>query len=156
MTDPLTPGQTAYSAYGRTTNFLNYQGLPMPAWDQLGDTIRQAWENAATAVAQPSGEAVRGVQGWLALDLHTALGKPIDHTAEHQGHDSWADWWAQLCAEVRALANKQPGAAGMRLGWNDCDPVAICHCGARCVGDSVNDAVLAWTRHLTTVHKGEV
>lgn len=43
----------------------------------------------------------------------------------------------------------------MELGWNDCDPVAVCHCGARLVGDSVNDAVLAWTKHLTSVHKGE-
>ena len=49
-TDDVTLGQVAYAAYGRTTNNLNYQGLPMPAWDALGDTIREAWENAAKAI----------------------------------------------------------------------------------------------------------
>jgi hypothetical protein len=42
-------GQVAYTAYGRTTGFKNYQGLPMPSWEDLGDTIRRAWENAASA-----------------------------------------------------------------------------------------------------------
>lgn len=50
MTTTPTLGETAYAAYGKTTNHLNYQGLPMPAWTELGDTIRQAWENAAAAV----------------------------------------------------------------------------------------------------------
>lgn len=51
-------------------------------------------------------QAVCGVQAWMALDLHMALGRPIDHSADvqHQGHDSWADWWADLCAQVRQLA----------------------------------------------------
>lgn len=50
MTTTPTLGETAYAAYGRTTGHLNYQGLPMPAWAELGDMIRQAWENAAQAV----------------------------------------------------------------------------------------------------------
>lgn len=50
MTDDVTLGEVAYTAYGRTTDFKNYQGLPMPAWQDLGDTIRAAWENAAKAV----------------------------------------------------------------------------------------------------------
>jgi hypothetical protein len=45
-----TPGQVAYAAYGAATDHLNYQGLPMPAWTELGDTIQRAWENAAAAV----------------------------------------------------------------------------------------------------------
>jgi hypothetical protein len=28
--------------------------------------------------------------------------RPVDHSTAHQGHGSWADWWADLCAEVRA------------------------------------------------------
>lgn len=43
----------------------------------------------------------------------------------------------------------------MALGWNDCDPVAVCHCGARCVGDSINGALIAWGQHLTTAHRGK-
>ncbi|MFR9794279.1 hypothetical protein ACL07V_37595 [Streptomyces sp. MB22_4] len=48
-------------------------------------------------------EQVRGVQGWMALDLHQALGRPTDHSADsaYQGHRSWADWWADLLAAVR-------------------------------------------------------
>lgn len=33
----------AYHAYGETTNFKNYQGLPMPEWENLGEKIQKAW-----------------------------------------------------------------------------------------------------------------
>lgn len=45
--------------------------------------------------------------------------------------------------------------ARMELDFKDCDPVATCHCGARCFGDSINDALIAWGQHLTTAHRGE-
>lgn len=41
----------AYAAYGKTTDFKNFQGNPMPAWDDLGDTIQAAWVSAANAIA---------------------------------------------------------------------------------------------------------
>ncbi|MET9729726.1 hypothetical protein ABZZ79_03365 [Streptomyces sp. NPDC006458] len=44
---------------------------------------------------------IRGVQGWMAMDLHQALGLPVDEQADHQGHPWWADWWADLCGRVR-------------------------------------------------------
>ncbi len=53
MSDPIempTPGQYAYIAYGTTTDFKNYQGLSMPQWADLTDTIRAAWEAAAASV----------------------------------------------------------------------------------------------------------
>lgn len=37
----------AYYAYGSVTDFKNYQGLPMPEWEQLTDKIREAWKAAA-------------------------------------------------------------------------------------------------------------
>ncbi len=40
----------AYTAYGQVTGFKNFQGLPMPAFDDLGDTIRAAWYAAAERV----------------------------------------------------------------------------------------------------------
>ena len=43
----------------------------------------------------------------------------------------------------------------MSLGWSDADPVAECGCGARFVGDSINDAVLAWTKHVTEKHRDD-
>jgi len=40
----------AYRAYGETTDFKNYQGLPMPTWDDLGERIQTAWRAAAESV----------------------------------------------------------------------------------------------------------
>lgn len=40
----------AYTAYGQATGGKNYQGLPMPAFDDLGDTIQHAWKAAVQAV----------------------------------------------------------------------------------------------------------
>lgn len=44
----------------------------------------------------------------------------------------------------------------MTLGWSDCDPIAECHCGARLKGDSINDALIAWGKHLSMIHRGEM
>lgn len=41
----------AYHAYGKVTQFKNFQGNPMPEWDALTPTIRQAWVAAATKAA---------------------------------------------------------------------------------------------------------
>jgi len=43
-------GAIAYEAYGDVTDRKNYQGLPMPAWDDLPDRIKAAWRAAAQAV----------------------------------------------------------------------------------------------------------
>lgn len=40
----------------------------------------------------------------------------------------------------------------MRLYFSDADPVAECGCRWRHVGDSLNDAVLAWAKHVTEKH----
>lgn len=40
----------AYNAYGETTDFKNYQGLPMPPWDALPEAIQNAWIAAASYV----------------------------------------------------------------------------------------------------------
>jgi hypothetical protein len=42
---PLTAylAQRAYEAYGKSTNFKNFQGNPMPAWEELPEAIHQAW-----------------------------------------------------------------------------------------------------------------
>lgn len=42
--------QKAYAAYGATTGGKNYQGLPMPAWGELPEKIRDAWRAAAEAL----------------------------------------------------------------------------------------------------------
>jgi hypothetical protein len=44
--------RAAYDAYGETTDHKNYAGLPMPAFDDLGDTIQAAWRASVAAVAR--------------------------------------------------------------------------------------------------------
>lgn len=43
----VTLGQIAYTAYGDTVDWKNFQGNPMPSWEQLPDIIQRAWEAAA-------------------------------------------------------------------------------------------------------------
>lgn len=48
-------GRRAYAAYGNVTGNRNYQGLPMPSFDDLGELIQRAWISAAEA-AMSGGE----------------------------------------------------------------------------------------------------
>lgn len=47
--------KSAYEAYGAVTDHKNYQGLPMPEWEQLTETIQQAWVGAVKDVVQQFG-----------------------------------------------------------------------------------------------------
>ena len=40
----------AYHRYGSVTGFKNFQGNPMPAFDDLPDTIKRAWEHAVAPI----------------------------------------------------------------------------------------------------------
>ena len=42
--------RAAYRAYGKTTGFKNYQGLPMPEFDKLPPNIQTAWYNSASEI----------------------------------------------------------------------------------------------------------
>jgi len=42
----------AYDQYAIVTGGKNYQGLPMPHYNDLGDTIQSAWRAAAGAIAR--------------------------------------------------------------------------------------------------------
>lgn len=73
--DQIVMAKLAYAAYGRTTDFKNFQGSPMPNWGDLGDTIQAAWVSAANAVA-----------GYLmgppaADELHDRISIPNDETS---------------------------------------------------------------------------
>jgi hypothetical protein len=50
MKNPEDLAKAAYHAYGKTTDFKNYQGNPMPAWDDLPPKIQEAWVNASKAI----------------------------------------------------------------------------------------------------------
>jgi hypothetical protein len=64
----------------------------------------------------------------------------------------------------RELIGVRAGSAPMSLHFSDASPVAECHvrtgqpsgmtlCQWHGHGDSINDAVLAWTKHLTEQHR---
>jgi hypothetical protein len=56
---PTSLGEAAYLAYGEAVGFENYQGLPMPTWDELPDRIQGAWHAAARGVQEQ-------IEGYLA------------------------------------------------------------------------------------------
>lgn len=99
-----------------------------------GGTAEKALESVNTRLAAAIGEAylagnlptqppatvtpdqeIRGVQGSMALDLHQALGLAVDPQAEHQGHASWADWWADLCSRVTQRTQAERAHARARV-----------------------------------------
>lgn len=57
----LDVAKIAYEAYGAVTDYKNYQGLPMPKWEELPSKIQQAWVAAAKASAM---EAIKVIGAW--------------------------------------------------------------------------------------------
>ncbi|MEH2033377.1 MAG: hypothetical protein V7K67_27780 [Nostoc sp.] len=51
MPNSLELAKIAYHAYGQTTDFKNYQGLPMSEWENLPEKIQQAWIAASQAIS---------------------------------------------------------------------------------------------------------
>lgn len=43
-------GMLAYLAYGEYVGMVNFQGDPMPEWDDLPERIQRAWREAARRV----------------------------------------------------------------------------------------------------------
>lgn len=59
--------RATYLAYGHRTDFKNYRGEPMPLFDDLGDTIQDAWRCAARAaiVAALTQADVESLRRWV-------------------------------------------------------------------------------------------
>ena len=58
--------KTAYDAYGAVTDHKNYQGLPMPEWDNLTERIQKAWIGAVTAVLEKAANNTDDLDGFVA------------------------------------------------------------------------------------------
>ncbi|MGW3971232.1 hypothetical protein ACWEFD_18270 [Streptomyces ardesiacus] len=59
--DPTGLARIAYAAYGESTGNRNFLGDPMPRWEDLGESIQNAWVAAVTAVVvQVAHESGRG------------------------------------------------------------------------------------------------
>lgn len=63
------------------------------------DDCPQARAVLALIGGRTEAEAVKGVQRWMALDLHMALGHGVEPPADAE--QDWDDWWARMLAEVR-------------------------------------------------------
>jgi hypothetical protein len=50
--DVVNPAALAYAAYGKTTNFKNFQSNPMPEWIDLPESVQKAWWAATQAVME--------------------------------------------------------------------------------------------------------
>ena len=46
MKDIQEVAKKAYNAYGGVTDFKNFQGNPMPKWEELPPKIQEAWQAA--------------------------------------------------------------------------------------------------------------
>lgn len=57
--DIIDLGQLGYMTYGRETGFRTFDGRPMPAWEDLGDTIQAAWRAAGEEIITESGLAAQ-------------------------------------------------------------------------------------------------
>lgn len=49
--EQLTRAATAYRAYGDSSSWKNYQGNPIPTWDDLPEAIRTHWVAATDAIS---------------------------------------------------------------------------------------------------------
>jgi hypothetical protein len=104
---PVELAQSAYTAYGAATDHRNYQGLPMPEWNELGDTIQKAWIAA-------SGDIVLGVLGSLAgghvltPDVGDVVLVPMDPAANNGADVAPAvitRVWSSTTVNARVLAD---------------------------------------------------
>jgi hypothetical protein len=49
-TTPQSRARIAYTAYGKMIDFKNFQGNPMPLFDELPERIQEAWIEAANVI----------------------------------------------------------------------------------------------------------
>jgi len=61
----------------------------------------------------------------------------------------------ELMERARASAQYRRDDIFMCIYFSDSDPTVECQCKWRHVGDSLNDAVLAWTKHVTEAHRDD-
>lgn len=50
INDVMSFGEYAYQVYGNSVEWRNFQGNPMPLWEDLSDAIREAWEEVGDAL----------------------------------------------------------------------------------------------------------
>lgn len=104
-------------------------------WINGGNGRQYPTEHAELArdLAALADREIRGVQAWMANDVHQALGLDVDPRPHvpHQGHTTWADWWANLCGHVRALSDPD-GTTPEPPPGDPSHPSTPARCGPEC------------------------
>lgn len=100
--------QSAYAAYGETTDHQNYQGQPMPTWQDLGDRIQKAWIAAAGTVALDVLSSITGKPYGLTPDVGDVVLVPMDPALNNGANVAPAivtRVWSTTTVNVRVLAD---------------------------------------------------
>ena len=123
-----TLGETAFNAYVTVMGGRTHDGQPVPAWDDLGDLVRAAWQAAAGAADAPSVGILHGLpqSRWLAQIVHNGEQRAVSVAANDLTRSPTA---GEVAAAARAqLGVTTPGLlaladpAGLLL--DDDEPVA--------------------------------
>jgi hypothetical protein len=99
--------KTAYAAYGEATEHRNYQGLPMPDWDGLGDRVQKAWIAAAGSIAVNLLESFTQREA-LVPDVGDVVLVPMDPETNNGASEAPAvvtRVWSAATVNVRVLAD---------------------------------------------------
>jgi hypothetical protein len=100
--------ELAYAAYGKSTGGRNYQGLPMPDWDELTGAIQCAWIEAAGAIALNTIASLTGVSGTLEPSVGDVVLVPMDPADNNGATEAPAiitRVWSKTTVNVRVLAD---------------------------------------------------
>ncbi|MFJ6386457.1 hypothetical protein ACIQJT_02490 [Streptomyces sp. NPDC091972] len=107
---PRELAELAYDAYGKSTGGRNYQGLPMPAWNQLTGAIQCAWIEAAGAIALHTIARLTGVSGTLEPGVGDIVLVPMDPADNNGAAEAPAvitRVWSTTTVNARVLADSQ-------------------------------------------------
>lgn len=100
--------QSAYAAYGETTDHQNYQGEPMPPWVHLAERTQKAWIAAAGTVALDLLSSFTGKPYSLTPDVGDVVLVPMDPALNNGAHVAPAlvtRVWSKSTINVRVLAD---------------------------------------------------
>ncbi|WP_406157792.1 hypothetical protein [Streptomyces canus] len=102
--------ELAYDVYGKSTGGRNYQGLPMPDWDELTTAIQLAWIEAAGAIALNTIASLTGVSGTLEPSVGDVVLVPTDPADNNGATEAPAiitRVWSKTTINVRVLADSE-------------------------------------------------
>lgn len=74
----IVSGEIGYTAYGDAVGWKNYLGHPMPAWRDLPEPIRNAWDRAACAIADATYAATETDPGTICSCGHSSHLHDVD------------------------------------------------------------------------------